>query len=290
MKNLLSLFILFLLVGCSSSNGGSSNIGVSSSQSSALSTLYNLKGESSLGGLSSLSTQSTGATSSDCYYYTFDTVDSTSEPQEELINCSQYIDVSGLNNSSIENFTSTGLLGVEVSSTKKKGAIYIESGIESGFTKVLLIKDAKLDPKDKFTDNGIAFYFQFNTYTGSFYYSIQTWTESSSISSNISKDTLAQPSLSGNVSYISVGSKDDLCITEFTSSKTCKIFVGAFNTDSGKTDLYTAEVSSIQLGTESEVEVELRNSYGEHIGYIIIKLNGINSIFSVVNLERKQFE
>ena len=96
MKKLFSLFCLLVMVGCSSSNGGSSNAGVSSSQSSALSSLYNLKGQSSAGS-SSFSSQSIGtASGGGCDFYTIENFDSTSATSQDTISCAQSIDVSGL--------------------------------------------------------------------------------------------------------------------------------------------------------------------------------------------------
>ena len=244
MKKLFSLFCLLVMVGCSSSNGGSSNAGVSSSQLlSALSSLYNLKGQSSAGS-SSFSSQSIGtASGGGCDFYTIENFDSTSATSQDTISCAQSIDVSGLKNDSIEDFTSTLILGVKITSTDKNLAFY--SAISGSEMTELIINDAKLSPNrtDGFSDNGVAQYIKVDLTTFDFYYSVQTWTEADSISTSITKDDINAPVINGNVSYISIGSKDDVCGS--SNSKPCKIYVGAYNKDSGKIDLYTADFSSV---------------------------------------------
>ena len=273
------------MVGCSSSNGGSSNAGVSSSQSSALSSLYNLKGQSSAGS-SSFSSQSIGtASGGGCDFYTIENFDSTSATSQDTISCAQSIDVSGLKNDSIEDFTSTLILGVKITSTDKNLAFY--SAISGSEMTELIINDAKLSPNrtDGFSDNGVAQYIKVDLTTFDYYYSVQTWTEADSISTSITKDDINAPVINGNVSYISIGSKDDVC----GSSNSCKIYVGAYNKDSGKIDLYTADFSSVVVNGD-DLQFDLKNSNGNHIGYVIVGTNMDTGVtFSVVDLDKKQF-
>ena len=151
----------------------------------------------------------------------------------------------------------------------------------------LIINDAKLSPNrtDGFSDNGVAQYIKVDLTTFDYYYSVQTWTEADSISTSITKDDINAPVINGNVSYISIGSKDDVC----GSSNSCKIYVGAYNKDSGKIDLYTADFSSVVVNGD-DLQFDLKNSNGNHIGYVIVGTNMDTGVtFSVVDLDKKQF-